>query len=333
VPAGQQQVTSVVHGGGVQRQMGMSAEAQAEIDKQRAEDLARENTTNSQISDEQALGERLGNLLAAKHTVDLIGDDDDRDPIEHVEKRAKRAKDDEDFRHDIIHLVCDFVCGAQAPPSKNPTQYMERGLAEKMAVYQRQMFDEVRSGGEGIDAGVKMNEPEVITFWEHDMFRPSAENMELRVFVIQALVACRETGKSAMMTLNVYVNHDLSSGFTLDHVHMIHEQWLKGEWKQQALDHYAKRTDGKAEDRTTMIEGEEDWQALKRSGLGSNSVMSNEEEHAKNTEADDAAMFNPDAAAGSTSNVLSNVTKDGHAGTRQSGTKQSTKTSTITEDK
>jgi len=176
-----------------------------------------------------------GNFTACDGTTQV----DDDDPIYATACKAIKAYDMDDFAHIIIGKVCDFTNGAESPPAPRPTSYMERGLALMMADFQAQMAGEVcKAGGE--DEGY-MTMPEMCALWEMERFFPSSEDSELQVSDLKYLAVCRDTGKAAMVKMNVFVQGDICSGFTLDKVTKVPDKYITQMHDDKAQERYHTR--------------------------------------------------------------------------------------------
>jgi hypothetical protein len=176
-----------------------------------------------------------GNLTACDGTTQV----DEDDPIYSVACRAIKSYDLDDYCHIIIGKVCDFTNGAESPPAPRPTSYMERGLALMMADFQAQMMEEVCKAG-GVDANYMMK-PEMCAMWELERFFPSSEDAELRVFDLKFLAVCRENGHAAIVTMNVFCQGEMCSGFTLDRVKKVDPKYITPELNDKAQERYHTR--------------------------------------------------------------------------------------------
>jgi len=183
--------------------------------------------------------------------------------IERSSMKAEKGKDMSDENHVVVSKLCDFICGAQCKkdggPAPNLKDYMEDGLALNMAKFQGSMYLEVRHAG--IEGSVKfIHNPEVIDFWEMDRFFPSSEDATLVVLSIEALCVSRTAGedgsqKAAMLMLNIYILGNICSGFTLDRVKLVDDQFVMEEHKARSQAHYMERLGGGTED-VSHLEGE-----------------------------------------------------------------------------
>merc|ERR1711871_397334 len=165
------------------------------------------------------------------------------DPVFEASSKAKKAFDFNDETHIIVGKVMDFVCGAPSPPAPEPVDYMVRTLAETMVTFQDQMAKELRMAGteEGEEKLVK---PDMAGMWEMERFYPSSENVELRVLKLRMLAVCRETGVGCMAKLNVFVEGDRSSGFTLDSAALVDSKYISTELGELAQERYQCRRMG-----------------------------------------------------------------------------------------
>ena len=136
------------------------------------------------------------------------------------------------------------------PPGPALTSYMETQLSEDMRPFQRQMSLEIQRGGVGVQQGeevedtgveIKIISPEMSTFWEMSRFHPSSENQNLVVLIVQAVVVCRQCSACAIVSMNIYVDGEVSSGFTLDDVMLIDTKLVPQEMKDKALQRHQAR--------------------------------------------------------------------------------------------
>merc|ERR1711871_470434 len=105
-----------------------------------------------------------------------------------------------------------------------------------MADFQAQMAEEVCSAG-GDDPHY-MTKPEMAAMWEIERFFPSSEDAELRVFDLKYLAVCRDTGNAGMITMNIFVQGDMCSGFTLDRAKKVPAKYITHEHNNKAQERY-----------------------------------------------------------------------------------------------
>merc|ERR1719478_158818 len=132
---------------------------------------------------------------------------------------------------------------------------MEHGLAVSMKTYQTQMFAEVRRGGLEDNEADYLHQPELCDFWELDRLYPSSENATLRVVSAKFLAVCRKTGKGVICSMNIYCDHEVSTGFTLDAVKSIDDQYITQAHKDKAAERYQYRIDN-----PSTVADEDSWQ-------------------------------------------------------------------------
>jgi len=162
-----------------------------------------------------------------------------RDSIVAMNKRGTRY-DPNDADHQYVVKVIDFICGFQSPPAPAVDLYMQPSLAATMPGFQAQMKQEVMDCGK--KGSGNLERPVMATFWVIDRMFPSPENNLLRVEEIEAVVV--DVGKKCgcMLCINVYIDGDKVSGFTLDRVNSmknIEEELLKE--SQRRFDEYQKQ--------------------------------------------------------------------------------------------
>jgi len=93
---------------------------------------------------------------------------------------------------------------------------------------------------------IKLTHPEMVQFWEMGKFYPSSENENLSVCVMEALVVCLSCHEGCILTMNIYIDGSLCSGFSLDHCLFVSGDNITQLYRDDAISRGRERREGRS---------------------------------------------------------------------------------------